>query len=97
MVGEAQKTIVTDPDSNNLLLIQQTEDLSRQYDEYDRQDARRLAGRIIRFIVWVAVILIVILCSLLVSAWIAGFRFSNGFPDMVGMIHWILNNYQVNA
>ena len=53
--------------------------------------------RPVRILIWMATIVVVVLLSLLASAWISGFRLANGLPDVVAMVRWILANYDVTV
>ncbi|MCL1879517.1 MAG: hypothetical protein FWF71_02700 [Actinomycetia bacterium] len=62
---------------------------------YISEGPGRKTRLILRFLVWLAVIVVVVLLALLVSAWLAGFRFENGLPDLGKMFHFIFyeSNY----
>jgi cell division septal protein FtsQ len=48
--------------------------------------------RLFRFLLWLVVIVVVVVLSLFITAWISGFRFANGFPDVLSMIEFVLDN-----
>jgi hypothetical protein len=50
---------------------------------------------IVMFVVWIVVIAAMVVAALMISAWLTGFKYENGFPDMFGMIEWIRQNYSL--
>jgi len=60
-----------------------------------RRRRNRLPGRIIRFIVWIVVVVVMIYLALMIAAWLTGFTDASGFPNVAGMIDWIRVNYNL--
>jgi len=74
--------------ANSRLTNRQLEDESEQ----GRRPSSLARRRLQRVLLWVTVIAAVVVLSLLVTAWISGFRYDNGFPDVFRMIAFIIEN-----
>jgi len=53
---------------------------------------KRKRSLMLRLLLWLVVIAVVIVLSMLVTAWISGFRYPNGMPDIFSMIEFVLEN-----
>ena len=58
-----------------------------------RPSRRPITLRLLRIFIWLLVICLVVISSLFASAWFSGFRDDNGWPDVMGMIRWVLDYY----
>ena len=61
----------------------------------DQKKKSHLLRRIVMFFVWVVVIGAVIVLALMISAWLTGFKTASGAPDVLAMLEWIKNYFNL--
>ena len=60
-----------------------------------KRGKNRWSRRMIMVCIWIAVLTLMVLLALMLSAWITGFRTAGGAPDVAAMIEWLKQNYNL--